>query len=70
MRWFAGSIYAGMVAFVWINGGVSIALLVLACVLFLTATMRVDLMGEWASGWAEWIARRRRTRPPASTSGR
>jgi hypothetical protein len=67
MRWLAGLIYGGMVAFVWINAGVPTALLLLACALFLTATMRVDLMGEWASGWAEWIAQRR-TRPPVSPS--
>lgn len=67
MRWLVAGIYGPLVGLVWVEAGVATALLVLGCILFLIAALRVDLMGEWISGWAEWFARRRRSLPTSTS---
>jgi hypothetical protein len=61
MRWLIGAIYGPLVALVWIEAGVSNALLILGCILFLVITLRVDIVSEWIQGWPGRLTGRQRT---------
>jgi hypothetical protein len=68
MRWLIGAIYGPLVALVWIEAGVANALLILAAILFLVTTLRVDIMSEWIQGWPGWLASRRHTTSSSTSS--
>jgi len=68
MRWLIGAIYGPLVTLIWIEAGVANALLILAAILFLMMTLRIDVVSEWIQGWPEWLASRRRTTSRSTSS--